>query len=198
MADEWTSHPDNDGNFSKGDKIPLQKCWTFWFFKPQTSPEDVELMQPLDDFDTVQDFWACYNALPSPITLGPRQCFHMMKQGVRPEWDDDGNQRGGIWTFKVDKQIGTEVWQTLCLATIGEQFASVLPRQDDICGLTAKGGPPNSSQLILQVWHKDESYKGAVYDKLKTVLSKLTDINNSYYRANAEETRKAVERDGKA
>ena len=43
-------------------------------------------LQRLDDFQTVADFRSCLHALPAAVTLGHKQCFHMMKENVRPEW----------------------------------------------------------------------------------------------------------------
>eukprot|EP01006_Ploeotia_vitrea_P057293 TRINITY_DN68164_c7_g2_i1.p1 TRINITY_DN68164_c7_g2~~TRINITY_DN68164_c7_g2_i1.p1 ORF type:complete len:208 (+),score=21.44 TRINITY_DN68164_c7_g2_i1:39-662(+) len=196
--DDWATSPTNDGNMSKGDKIPLQKCWTFWFFKPQISgacSDESEAynkqLQKLDDFETIQDFWACYNALPSPATLSHKHCFHMMKQGVKPEWEDKENQAGGTWNFKVDKQKSEEVWQTLLLAIIGEQFPCVLPQGDDICGVTAKGGATTANQLIFQVWHKNQEHKAAVFEKLKSLLSKIAELSSMFYKSNGDELRKA-------
>ena len=36
----------------------------------------------MEDFDTVQDFWSCFNALPSPLALASKHCLHIMKRGV--------------------------------------------------------------------------------------------------------------------
>eukprot|EP00993_Chasmostoma_nieuportense_P004006 NODE_4691_length_753_cov_98.857827_g4531_i0.p1 GENE.NODE_4691_length_753_cov_98.857827_g4531_i0~~NODE_4691_length_753_cov_98.857827_g4531_i0.p1 ORF type:complete len:207 (+),score=43.61 NODE_4691_length_753_cov_98.857827_g4531_i0:45-665(+) len=197
--DEWSTTTVIDGNDARGDKIPLQRCWTFWFFKNLTGSDEAEWsnkqLQRLDDFDTIQDFWGCYNALPSPVTLGHKQCFHMMKNAAKPEWDDECNRRGGIWSFRTDKAIGDDVWQTLLLAVIGEQFACVLPRTDDICGLTVKGGPPSSNQLIFQVWNKEEASRGVVLDKLRNVLGRLTRLDTSSYKCNSEEIRKAQDKE---
>jgi len=193
MAEVWTADPENDGNFAPGDKIPLQRWWTFWFFKPRTvSEEDVLPLRWLDDFDTVQEFWACFNAIPSVLTLGPKHCLHLMKRNYNcPEWEDEANKAGGIWNLRVEKGMADEVWQTLCLAVIGEQFACSLPRHDEVCGVSVKPGPSTSNQMIFQLWHRDECHKGAIYDRLKTVLSKVTDMNNSFYRSIVEELRRA-------
>eukprot|EP00667_Euglena_gracilis_P026222 EG_transcript_31388 len=189
--DEWSAHPDADGNVDHGDKIPLQKRWTFWLIRPSPTAKDGVESIWLDDFDTVQEFWSCYNAMPSPSGLAVKQCYHLMKHGIRPDLADEAHKRGGTWSIKVDKGAGTEVWQSLCLATIGEQFSCVLPKNDEVYGLTAKVTPTDPNQLIFQVWNKDESHKGAVYDKLKAVLGKAMTSNNSFYRGNADELRKA-------
>lgn len=196
--DEWLSTA--DGNIVKVDgKIPLQRTWTFWFFKPSdaisTEEEWNRQLQRLDDFDTIQDFWACYNALPSPTTFNSRQCYHMMMKGVRPEWEDVCNRMGGTWNFKVDKDKADEVWQLLLLALIGEQFSDVLPKVDDICGVTAKGGP---QALVFQVWHRDESQKAAVYEKLQALLSKAINCSNMFYKSHQDELKKAGKPTGPA
>ena len=54
-----------------------------------------------------------------------------------------------------------------------------------MCVLAAaqvKGGQANSNQLVFQIWHKEEGHKGEVFERLRAVLSNLTDLNNSFHR----------------
>eukprot|EP00992_Anisonema_acinus_P006158 TRINITY_DN19904_c0_g1_i1.p1 TRINITY_DN19904_c0_g1~~TRINITY_DN19904_c0_g1_i1.p1 ORF type:complete len:213 (+),score=50.92 TRINITY_DN19904_c0_g1_i1:54-641(+) len=187
--DEWEGEV--DGNMDAFDsKVPLQRCWTFWYFKPRAGADAADALLKVMDVDTIQDFWACFNALPSTATLMPKFALHMMKQGVKPEAEDEALRNGGVWSFKVDKSQGDFVWQALLMSTIGEQFACVLPRSDGVCGITVRGGPPQPNQVIFQVWHRDESSKSILYDKLKTILGKNSDLGSSTYRSNKDESRR--------
>ena len=109
----------------------------------------------------------------------------------RPRMGNEANKARGIWNLRAEKGMADEVWQTLCLAFIGEQFACSLPRHDEVCGVSVKPGPSTSNQMIFQLWHRDECHKGAIYDRLKTVLSKVTDMNTSFCRSIVEELRRA-------
>eukprot|EP00906_Rhabdomonas_costata_P026574 RCo037866 len=195
--DDWNASSEGQ----RDEKIPLQRCWSFWFYSRASSEENGAIgkgLVRLEDFDTIQDFWACYNALPSPLLLGPLQRFHLMKQGITPEREDEFGKKGGVWTFKVDKTTGEDVWLLLLLALIGEQFTCVLPRSDEILGVTVKAGPATATQLTFQVWHKEEDSRGLVYDKLKSVLMKLTDLSNSFYRSTTEELRRSQQSRGES
>jgi len=141
-------------------------------------------LQQLDDFDTIQDFWSCFHALPSPDTVQYKHCFHMMKTGVKPEWEDTENVNGGTWTFKVEKQNSYDVWQSLLLSVIGETFTCALPSSDEICGVTVKGGSTNGAQLFIQIWHKDSRYRNEVIEQLKQTVGRRADLSTSYYTFN--------------
>lgn len=55
--------------------------------------------------------------------LGLKSDYHLFKQGVRPEWEDQQNKHGGKWSysFKDKRSINIdELWLHAQLAAIGE------------------------------------------------------------------------------
>ena len=53
--------------------------------------------------------------------------YHLFKQGVRPEWEDEQNKGGGKWAYQFrDKRAAPidDLWLNVMLAAIGETLES--------------------------------------------------------------------------
>ena len=59
----------------------------------------------------------------------------MFKEGVRPEWEDEGNLGGGMWKMVIPNKLRAEqldkMWLETLLSMIGEYYADL---GDLICG----------------------------------------------------------------
>jgi len=135
--------------------IPLQNSWSFWFDRylgpGLTVQEYEEGLKKLGTFSTVQDFWKWHNNLPDVSKLPPKTSYHLMKENIRPLWEDLNNVHGGSFCIKVPKAHTSYAWLNLLLGAIGEQFCSALKERDDICGISVS---IRRDEDILIVWHK--------------------------------------------
>ncbi|VDK40035.1 unnamed protein product [Gongylonema pulchrum] len=126
---------------------PLEFTYVFsYFVRPQGKfdPEDyASYVQPVASFKSVEQFWNTYCFLKRPAGvmikeidfLGVKNItekvdFHMFKEGIKPVWEDDANQKGGKWILRLKKGLSSRVWENLLLAMIGEQFLV----GEEICG----------------------------------------------------------------
>lgn len=75
--------------------------------------------------DTVEDFWAMYNNVPSADDI-PKGCtYHFFKEGIKPMWEHERNKAGGKWLWVVPRNKRSslgQVWLDTMLLMIGEQF----------------------------------------------------------------------------
>ncbi|EME49602.1 hypothetical protein DOTSEDRAFT_68401 [Dothistroma septosporum NZE10] len=113
---------DDPANFNV--KHQLQHTWTLWFTKPPSGKQDWnELLKEVISFNSVEEFWGIYNNITPASELAQKSDYHLFKQGVRPEWEDQQNKHGGRWayTFKGTK-ANDEVWLNIMLAAIGEML----------------------------------------------------------------------------
>ncbi|PUU73671.1 hypothetical protein B9Z19DRAFT_1068790 [Tuber borchii] len=125
-------------------KHPLINKWTLWYTKPSSGKHGEnwsDLLKEIQTFDSVEEFWAIYVHGPSPqvypsltpiLTPYKEQCsppsalanksdYQLFKFGIRPEWEDPANKRGGRFSFTFHKgsNIDTQ-WLDVLLVTIGE------------------------------------------------------------------------------
>ncbi|KAL6044145.1 mRNA cap-binding protein [Balamuthia mandrillaris] len=174
-------------SFDTSEEYKLENTWCFWhdkFIGPGASASEYEAsLHKLVNFNSVQDFWKCFNNLPPVNKLQPKSSFHLMKEGIPPLWEDPTNAEGGFWAFRVKKSETAYVWKELVLALIGEQFEPVLLRGDSICGLTVS---IRTHDDTVRLWTKNaEDQTPAHLTKLRELLPKV-EIRNPYYKANKE------------
>ena len=75
-----------------------------------------------------------YNHVSKANELALGSNFHFFKQGVRPEWEDSQNEKGGRWVIMIPKTRHgdlDEIWLNTLLACIGEAFEQ---DGEEICG----------------------------------------------------------------
>jgi len=173
----------NSSNLIPTEEVMLQNRWCFWcdkFIGSGHSVEEYEAsLRNLCTFGTVQDFWRCFNNLPAVGQLGIKSSFHMMKEGVKPIWEDPHNASGGCWVMRIRKEDTATVWRELVLAVIGEQFAPILSEDDDIGGVTIS---IRHNDNIAEVWNKKaQGDTQAIQKKIGELLPEIT-LRNCFYK----------------
>ncbi|ODV60766.1 translation initiation factor eIF4E [Ascoidea rubescens DSM 1968] len=104
---------------------PLNSKWTLWYTKPPTNRNESwnDLLKPVITFSTVEEFWGIYNAIPSANELPIKSDYHLFKEGIRPEWEDVVNSKGGKWAYQFKEKSKVDIndlWMRSVLALIGE------------------------------------------------------------------------------
>jgi translation initiation factor 4E len=119
---------------------PLQYSWCIWEQYAQTKEKAdkyADATKMSISFSTVKEFWAIWNHLPQPSELldgrrwmreqdGNRtivDSLMVFKKGVRPEWEDPSNARGGHFQLLLPPKLGgalvDELWNSVVLGMIG-------------------------------------------------------------------------------
>ncbi|KAK4907551.1 eukaryotic translation initiation factor 4E [Elasticomyces elasticus] len=106
-------------------KHPLMNTWSLWFTKPPTGKGDNwnDLLKEVVSFDSVEEFWGVYNNITACSDLAIKSDYHLFKKGVRPEWEDPQNKRGGKWSYQFKNKGSTpinDLWLHSQLAAVGE------------------------------------------------------------------------------
>lgn len=99
-------------------KHPLINKWTLWYTKPPTPGQRgadawADNLKEVITFDSVEEFWGVYNNIAKATELSQKSDYHLFKQGVRPEWEDKQNQKGGKWAFQskgASKEFLDDMW----------------------------------------------------------------------------------------
>eukprot|EP00930_Biecheleria_cincta_P049777 TRINITY_DN34982_c0_g1_i1.p1 TRINITY_DN34982_c0_g1~~TRINITY_DN34982_c0_g1_i1.p1 ORF type:complete len:223 (-),score=38.24 TRINITY_DN34982_c0_g1_i1:305-973(-) len=133
--------PEEDGDTQVAllQPMPLQDTWVLWEMRAGGSYADS--MKEVVAFKTAQEFWSIWNGVPQPSILldskriiraeGSTQtqidAIMLFKQGIRPEWEDPLNAKGGHLQIQLKPSIGgaqiDEYWNNIVLGMIGATIA---------------------------------------------------------------------------
>lgn len=128
-----------------GGAHPLQNTWCIWEHESSKNSSDYgSNMNHLGSFNTIEEFWRYYNHVPRPSQVfydgktnkrvGDRQIesFALFKEGIKPEWEDAQNAKGGEWMCRerLTPALLDLYWENLVLGLIGE----TIDNGDEICG----------------------------------------------------------------
>jgi translation initiation factor 4E len=120
----------------------LQSTWSVWEQHVQPKEKEkkgdyADATKSTVDFATVKEFWSVWNHLPQPSELldGKKwmresgdsrtivDCLMVFKKGIKPEWEDPVNAKGGHFQVQFKGGLGgalvDEIWNSVVLAMIG-------------------------------------------------------------------------------
>lgn len=96
--------------------------------------------------------------------------YHLFKEGIRPEWEDEANAKGGKWQYSFRKGEATpiinDLWLRGLLAVIGE---TIEDDEDEVNGIVIN---IRKQVYRIGIWTKDcdESKLKTVGERLKKIL----------------------------
>jgi translation initiation factor 4E len=176
---------------------PLHRNWSFFVHYPlytsTTESYNQSAYHKLCEFQSVENFWRYYEALPRPSTFFGNQDRRRLKLGGRdleglgiflhdvcPEWEKNSGRHceiGGI----VDLQVLDAMWETLCLAIVGE---NVMDSMSVIGARVVDKAKAKKPLYRLEVWvsSTDKLHNGALLNSvMKAFVSDAPqDINFKY------------------
>eukprot|EP00397_Hematodinium_sp_SG-2012_P014575 GEMP01014820.1.p1 GENE.GEMP01014820.1~~GEMP01014820.1.p1 ORF type:complete len:273 (+),score=42.27 GEMP01014820.1:169-987(+) len=118
----------------------LHNSWKLWVLMhrsgagQQSKGKWSDQQQPVHEFSTVEDFWSLHNHAHQSSRLENAD-YSLFKKNVTPAWEDASCRQGGRWVAKLEKvkaQSLDNLWQSLCLALIGEAWTT--PCVDTVVG----------------------------------------------------------------
>ncbi|QPG75349.1 hypothetical protein FOA43_002702 [Brettanomyces nanus] len=105
-------------------KHPLNSKWTLWYTKPAVDNSEswADLLKPIVSFNTVEEFWGVYHAVPKAADLPMKSDYHLFRDDIKPEWEDKTNAEGGKWSCQIRSKKADihDLWTRSLLSVIGE------------------------------------------------------------------------------
>lgn len=77
--------------------------------------------------------------------------YHMFRDDIRPEWEDNENTNGGEWVIISPIRHSSKMWEVLLLSCIGETLTDC---DYEICGVVLRVRKKISK---ISVWTKNSS-----------------------------------------
>lgn len=136
------------------DKSNLGKCalnnsWTLWAHLPQNIDNNwsAENYIKLMTVNTIEESVSLIKNIPA-ILISNCMLF-VMKNNIRPLWEEVENRNGGCFSYIVGNQHVNNVWKNVYYMTLGRTISSSQSFNDDICGITIS---PKKNFCIIKIW----------------------------------------------
>lgn len=154
----------------------LSSSWTLWYHHPECNDWTLSSYKKIVDFQTVEEFWTIWEHLEEKyFFLG---MFFIMRNGIKPTWEDTANIGGGCWSFKVGKKLVYTTWVELAMALVGNTLQNTTC--DSLLILNGISISPKKGFSIIKVWNNLSQYKNS--DLLSNKISNIV-LNDGIYKA---------------
>jgi len=113
------------------------------------------------------------NNISKTSELALKSDYHLFKQGVRPEWEDEQNMDGGKWAYQFkDKRVVAidDLWLHVMLAAIGETLEA-----DDVKEVMGVVVNVRRGFYRIGVWTRTTGAKGN-RDSLKEIGRRFKEV----------------------
>merc|ERR1719389_174439 len=123
------------------------------------------------EFGTAEDFW-CMSHFTFPPSKLENVDYSLFKHGITPAWEDPAFQNGGRWVVKLEKvkaQSLDDLWLSLSLALIGEEFLD--SGGELVCGAIVSVRSRASKIALWLSAAKDEKKVNAIGREYRNVLA---------------------------
>jgi hypothetical protein len=133
----------------------LNDTWKLWFHDPYCESWDEKSYIELATVSTVEEIAEVYHAFKNIWSKG---MFFLMREHIKPVWEDPHNASGGCFSYKVMKPEVPTQWLHLCARATGETLISPGKRPDHwekICGISIS---PKRTYCILRIWVADAAW----------------------------------------
>jgi len=128
----------------------LQNKWTLWAHLPHNTDWTVNSYINVTTFATVEETIGVTETLPQLLV---ENCMlFLMKEGVKPMWEDPKNRNGGSFSYKVLNKNVHQVWKDLTYVVVGGTISSQQKFVDCVTGISIS---PKKSFCIIKIWMED-------------------------------------------
>ena len=128
----------------------LSDKWVFSAHLPHDTDWTMNSYKTLLKVSSVEEMIAILDCLPNMLV---KNCMmFMMRDGIKPMWEDKANCNGGCFSYKINNNHVKQVWDQLCCLVVGNTLSSDNKFMKNITGITIS---PKKSFCIIKIWMKD-------------------------------------------
>jgi len=125
----------------------LNKKWNIWYHHEKDNWK-ISGYKKIYEITTISDFWIFYNNWDKVGGITNKH-FFLMQDNVAPIWEDTTNVNGGSWSFKINENQSSELWETLSTYLICNQLCPTI--SDEIVGLSICSKKNNN--VVIKIWN---------------------------------------------
>jgi len=143
----------------------LSVKWTLYAHLPHDTDWSISSYKNILSMQTLEEAIALFEALPEKMI---QNCMlFLMKDDIKPTWEDPKNSKGGSFSFKIPTSQVKNTWIEMSYSLIGNTITNDDNEfLENINGITIS---PKRNFCIIKIWTKDSKI---------TQLGNLIDIDS--------------------
>jgi len=146
----------------------LNDTWNLYFHDPDNQNWEIDSYILLTTISTLEEWLMLFNSLKEVFNKG---MFFLMREYIKPIWEDENNRSGGCLSFKVWKNEVADIWYELGCKLVGETLIKDKTKWEKICGISIS---PKRSYCIGRIWIGDtDIVETNLYDMILPNYSKI-------------------------
>jgi hypothetical protein len=133
----------------------LNDSWSLYFHDPYNENWDEDSYNHLCNMSSVEEVVQTCESFKG---LWNKGMFFLMREHIKPLWEDPYNKNGGCFSFKAMKPEVPKVWKDFVAYVVGETLVKVEHRDQNwtkVCGISIS---PKRNYCIIRVWISDKTW----------------------------------------
>jgi len=127
----------------------LSNKWTYYAHLPHDTDWSLKSYKTILEAKNLEEWIVINEAIPDIVI---RNCMlFIMKDDVKPIWEDIYNKDGGCFSYKISNKNVPEIWKNMVYKLIGNDIIK-LNVKNNVNGITIS---PKKNFCILKIWFKD-------------------------------------------
>jgi hypothetical protein len=128
----------------------LNNKWTLWAHLPHDTNWTADSYKEIYTMDTIESAITLVNTLPDKLI---KNCMlFIMREGIKPMWEDEKNRAGGCFSYKVNNKNIISMWKKLVYKLVCEDLVCDKKLTSKINGITIS---PKRNFCIVKLWLTD-------------------------------------------
>lgn len=128
----------------------LSDNWNLWAHLPHDTDWSINSYKKIYGFKTIEETIAITETMPEILV---KNCMlFLMRDGIKPTWEDPKNRNGGCFSYKVSNKSVYETWKELTYVVAGNTISDKQTFTNCVTGITIS---PKKNFCIIKIWMTD-------------------------------------------
>jgi translation initiation factor 4E len=128
----------------------LSNQWTIYAHLPHDTDWSLDSYKTLYSTSKMEEFITLTESLPDQLISN---CMlFIMKDSIKPIWEDGHNKNGGCFSYKISNKSVPLIWRKFSYKLVGNSLLREDKIKNNINGITIS---PKKNFCIIKIWFSD-------------------------------------------
>lgn len=128
----------------------LSNQWTIYAHLPHDTDWSLGSYKTLFSTCKMEEFITVTESLPDQLISN---CMlFIMKDNIKPIWEDTHNKNGGCFSYKISNKLVPSIWRNFSYKLVGNSLLQEGTKNNNINGITIS---PKKNFCIIKIWFSD-------------------------------------------